>query len=69
MRAVLTIQNKDGTYDEVGTMNRSIVGPATSMKSLITQSRAVTWGRPARLEIYNGTSINGDPKEVKYLDL
>jgi len=67
MKAIVTRQNPDGTYDEVGMNNRIVVGPFKRERTVFL--RAFTWarGRSHRVETFAGDSILGSPNTVRYV--
>ena len=64
---IITRKNSDGSYDEVGTMNRCIVrGYKTYRNAFKFAINPYGAGRTCRVEQYNGDSVQGEPVHVFY---
>lgn len=64
-RVLVTRQNEDGTYDGIGTNNRTIVRLKTQ-RGIANRLRDWRRGRKLRLEWY-GESIFGEPYATTYI--
>jgi len=67
MKAIITRQNKDGSYDDCGMNNRFLTGEYKTLKGLFR------YGVPKhkgvyRVEVFYGDSIYGEPFCVKYIE-
>lgn len=65
MRVIVTRQNEDGTYDEVGMSNR-FLKTYKSLKRAHKEAKSYSAGRKYRLEIFYGESIYGKPNKIEY---
>lgn len=67
MRAIITKQNDDGTYNDVGMNNRYLSKPYSTERGLIRFAIPKFWTvHKVRLEIF-GESIYGIPAKVIYV--
>lgn len=64
MKAIVTKQNPDGSYDEVGMNNRTVF-EAKTYQGLKTKARKWT-DRPFRMEIFRDNNIQQECKEVSF---
>jgi hypothetical protein len=59
IKAIVTKQNADGTFDEVGMNNRTIIGPYKRLSTIL--KHADEWAGPnktIRVELYRNTSLS-----------
>jgi len=63
MRAIVTKQNADGSYDEVGMNNRTIIGPYKRYGTINKYARLYANGKMYRVELY-ADRIDGKPFDV-----
>lgn len=68
VKAIVTRQNPDGTFDEVGMNSRYITGTYVSVDSLLRRHKLPNWwkGSEVRYEFYFGESISGVPFRTVY---
>ena len=66
MKAIVTRQNEDGTFNEVGMNTRYISDEYKLLRNLLTFGVSARKGI-YRLEIYHGNSIFGAPQRVIYV--
>jgi len=69
MKAIVTKQNDDGTFDEVGMGNRFVTASYKTKKNLIRYNTDRDFKRTIRFEIYHD-SINGEltPFDIVYIN-
>lgn len=65
--AIVTLQNADGSYDEVGMSTRAIIGPYKRVQTInryaIGYKQSNNHGR-ARVQLFNGKSVQGEPNHT-----
>jgi len=68
VRAIITRQNKDGSYDEVGTNNRTLLSRKLKRSiDYLVQGWADGYQVTYRIELYHGESIYGTPDTTYYI--
>ena len=64
-RYIVTKQNKDGSFDEVGMNNRTIIdGLSTYGRTFRHRINPFGNGKVVRVEVYYGSNIYGKPIET-----
>ena len=66
MKAIVTRQNSDGSFDEVGMNNRAVFGPYSSQRTIDRLASEFAGHRGYRIEMYRCDSIYGDPDRVYF---
>jgi hypothetical protein len=66
IKAIVTAARPDGTFDEVGMNNRTVVGPYRRDFYIWRAARAYGRGRPFRIEFFRGDRIYGNPYKIEY---
>jgi hypothetical protein len=67
MKFIITRQNSDGTFDEVGMNNRYVTGGYMSQRTLIRYGIPMHWQLAGvRIEGYKRDSVLGEPDWVSY---
>ena len=61
MKAIVTIRNQDGSYDEVGMRNRFVTNAYKTQAGLLRGIRRIT-SKAIRVEVYHNNEINSQPK-------
>ena len=64
MKAIVTRQNNDGTFDSVGMDNRIVLGPHKNLQTIKILAFQFAGSRAYRIELYYGDSILGEPARV-----
>lgn len=57
MKAIVTLQNEDGTYDSVGMNNRTVFGPYSRKTTIQVRARAWARDRAHRIEYFWGDDL------------
>lgn len=68
MKAIITLQNPDGSYDEVGMNNRRVFGPLRSESTLLARLKSWAGKKAFRAEIFNGDSIYSTPARTLFVE-
>lgn len=69
MKVILTRQNNDGTYDEVGMNNRMLISDLKADRAIDRHARAFGRGRKVRLEYFTDSNFYADkPFKIRYVD-
>lgn len=69
MKAIVTRQNADGTYDNVGMNNRTLFSQYRTKVGLIHYGvKRFANGKKCRVELFRDNEIYGDPYEVFYVE-
>jgi hypothetical protein len=66
MRAIVTLQNADGTYDEVGMNNRTLIGHFSREGTVFRRAFTYARGKPHRVELFMGDRLDV-PAKTKYV--
>lgn len=66
MKAIVTKQNLDGTYNEVGMNTRCVLGPYVNKSFIRKKARNYAGKHPHRIEYFADT-IQADPVSVEYV--
>jgi hypothetical protein len=66
IKAIVTRQNKDGTFDEVGMNNRTIV-QAKGRNHILKTAREYGSGRKCRIEMFFCNGFYGNPFEIVFI--
>lgn len=66
MKAIVTKQNLDGTYNEVGMNTRCVLGPYVNKSFIQKKARNYSGKNPYRIE-YFVDSILIDPISIEYV--
>ena len=64
MKGVVTRQNEDGSYDEVGMSNRAVFGPFKRSGYLTKKAREFGRGRTVKVEVFFNGNIHQDTPDV-----
>lgn len=67
MRVIVSLQQDDGTYREVGMNTRTVIGPYAKAGTILKHARAYANGKRARIEWY-ADSILGQPYRVSAIN-
>lgn len=59
MKAIITKQRLDGTFDSVGMNNRALISHLTTERGVIKWAAGYAGGKPHRIELF--TNIYGEP--------
>jgi len=59
MKAIITKQRPDGTFDSVGMNNRALISHLTTERGVLKWAAGYAGGRPHRIELF--TNIYGEP--------
>lgn len=69
MKVILTRQNNDGTYDQVGMDNIMLISDLKADWAIDRRARAFGRGRKVRLEYFTDYNFYADkPFRVRYVD-
>lgn len=69
MKVVVTRQNSDGTYDEVGMNNKCLISHLKAKYAIDRHARAFGRGSRVRLEYYSDNEFYSEkPRKTYYLD-
>ena len=66
MKVIVTKQNQDGSYDEVGMRNRALVSHLNAEWRILKWAKEYSNGKPHRLEFFTDSGFYGDPIKVLY---
>lgn len=67
MKFIVTRKNADGTFDDVGMLNRFVASYA-SLRTLLRHGVPASWRSAGiRVEVFSDTRFYGDPINVHYL--
>lgn len=66
MKAIVTRQNPDGSFDEVGMNNRTVFGPYRAQRTIEKLAAEFAGRRGYRVELYRTDSIYGEPDDVRF---
>ena len=64
MKAIVTRQNNDGTFDSVGMNNRIVLGPYKNLQTIKILAFQFAGSRAYRIELYNTDNLFGEPHRV-----
>lgn len=59
MKAIITKQNNDGTYSDVGMNTRALISHLTTERGVLKWAAGYAGGRPHRVEFFH--NIYGEP--------
>lgn len=68
MKAIVTHQNEDGTFDDVGTNNRFVTKQYKTERNLIKFNRNPKFPRKVRFEFYRSCIIREDKPYKTVID-
>lgn len=68
MRAIVTRPREDGTYDEVGMLNRRLTGSYKTRRGLLKYGIPVGWVGRLRVEIYHDSIHRPEPYQTLYIE-
>lgn len=64
MKVIVTKQNDDGTYNEVGMNTRMLINWLKADYAILKHARQFANGKPFRLEYFHDTTLYGVPFKV-----
>ena len=67
MKAIVTRQNPDGSFDEVGMRNRTLFSDLKTVRGVLRRARKLWPIGALRLEVFYG-SVYGEPSEVLFVE-
>jgi hypothetical protein len=66
---IVTRQNTDGTFDEVGSNNRTVITGYKSYQSAMRYAiKPFAQGRVVRVEVYHNDNVHRTPDETFHTD-
>ena len=65
MKVIVTIQNKDGSYDEVGMNNKALISHLKANWAIKRWAKEFSRNKPHRIEYFS--NIYADPDRVEYV--
>ena len=66
MKVIVTRQNRDGSFDEVGMNNRALYSDLRTVGGVTRRARKRWPAGALRLEVFRG-SFYGNPSEVRFV--
>jgi len=64
MKVIVTRENNDGTYDEVGMKNIMLISWLKADYAILKHAREFANGKPFRLQYFHDTTFYGAPFKV-----
>jgi len=68
MKVIVTKANADGTFDEVGMSNRTVIGPYKQSSRIMVIVKEYANGNRARVEWFADDNIQSKPSLVTYVN-
>lgn len=66
MKAIVTRQNTDGSFDQVGMNNRALFGPYRAQRTIEKLAAEFAGARGYRVELYKCDQVYGEPDGVRF---